>query len=121
MKLLRHGNPGQEKPGILINGKRKDLSGHFHDWDRQFFNQGGLDQLAALIQNGPDLPDVPEEARWGACVARPGKVLCIGLNYSDHAKESGMDIPEEQILFQKAANTVVGPFDPILIPKGSQK
>ncbi|MCB0637313.1 MAG: fumarylacetoacetate hydrolase family protein [Lewinella sp.] len=121
MKLLRFGQPGHEKPGILIDGQRKDLSGHFHDWDHAFLQGDGLEQLATLLASKPELPDVPEDARWGACVARPGKVLCIGLNYSDHAKESGMDIPQEPILFQKGSNTVVGPYDPIIIPRGSEK
>lgn len=121
MKLIRFGNPGAEKPGLLINGKRLDLSGHFHDYDRAFFNGGGLAQVAKLVAGGAALPEVPESARWAACVARPGKVLCIGLNYSDHARESGMAIPEEPILFQKAANTVVGPNDTLLIPRGSEK
>lgn len=121
MQLLRFGQAGQEKPGVLINGQRKDLSGHFSDWDRSFFNAGGLKQLQSLLDSGAALPDVPEDLRWGACVARPGKVLCIGLNYSDHAEESGMAIPEEPILFQKGSNTVVGPYDPVIIPRGSQK
>ena len=121
MKLLRFGPPDQEEPGVLIDGQRKDLSSHFRDWDRAFFRAGGLAKLAELLKDPSKLPDVPEDARWGACVARPGKVLCIGLNYSDHAKESGMDIPAEPIVFQKGANTVVGPYDPILIPRGSEK
>jgi 2-keto-4-pentenoate hydratase/2-oxohepta-3-ene-1,7-dioic acid hydratase in catechol pathway len=121
MKLLRFGHPGQEKPGLLINGQRKDLSSHFSDWNRSFFNDNGLQKLQALLDSGESLPDVAENTRWGACVARPGKVLCIGLNYSDHAAESGMAIPEEPILFQKGSNTVVGPYDPVLIPRGSTK
>ena len=121
MKLLRFGSPGQEKPGLLINGQRKDLSSHFSDWDRTFFNDNGIQKLQALLESGESLPDVPDDVRWGACVARPGKVLCIGLNYSDHAAESGMDIPEEPILFQKGSNTVVGPYDPVIIPRGSTK
>ncbi len=121
MKLIRFGHSGEEKPGLLLDGKRKDLSGHFHDWDRSFFRQNGLERLAALLAGQPALPDVPEDARWGACVARPGKVICIGLNYSDHARESGMAIPTEPIVFQKGANTVVGPYDPILIPRNSRK
>lgn len=121
MKLLRFGSPGKEKPGLLINGQRKDLSQHFSDWDRTFFNDNGMQKLQALLESGESLPDVAEDARWGACVARPGKVLCIGLNYSDHAAESGMAIPEEPILFQKGSNTVVGPYDPVLIPRGSTK
>lgn len=121
MKLLRFGNPGEEKPGIEINRQRKDLSHHFKDWDHDFFQNEGLNQLSELINTGSQFPDVPEEARWGSCIARPGKVICIGLNYSDHAKESGMAIPEEPIVFQKGSNTVVGPYDNILIPRGSTK
>ena len=121
MKLIRFGKPGAEKPGILTGSKRLDLSGHFRDWDRDFFNQGGMAQLQRLLEGGATLPGVPESARWASCVPRPGKVLCIGLNYSDHARESGMAIPEEPIVFQKGANTVVGPYDTLLIPRGSEK
>lgn len=121
MKLIRFGQPGAEKPGLYIDGTRRDLSGHFADWDRGFFNAGGLEELRALAAKAGDLPEVPEDARWGSPVARPGKVICIGLNYSDHAAESGMDIPKEPIVFQKGSNTVVGPYDDILIPRGSEK
>lgn len=121
MHLLRFGEFRKERPGILWEGKRKDLSAFFKDWDHDFFQQGGMDELRDLMRKKHHLPDVPETARWGACVARPGKVLCIGLNYSDHAKESGMPIPAEPIVFQKGSNTVVGPYDPILIPRKSQK
>lgn len=121
MKLVRFGIQGSERPGVQINGKRKDLSMHFHDWDRKFFREDGLKILESRLQNDLFLPDVPDQVRWGAPIARPGKVLCIGLNYSDHARESGMAIPEEPILFQKGANTVVGPYDNILIPRNSKK
>lgn len=121
MKLIRFGNPGSEKPGIMLNNKRLDVSAHFTDWDRDFFNSGGLVKLKALVDSGEALPEIAEDLRWASCVPRPGKVLCIGLNYSDHAKESGMAIPEEPILFQKGANTVVGPNDTVLIPRGSEK
>ena len=121
MKLIRFGEPGAEKPGVLNDGKRLDLSGYFADWDRKFFNTGGLDRVQELLDGSNELPEVPEDSRWGACVARPGKVICIGLNYSDHAAESGMAIPEEPIIFQKGANAVVGPYDDILIPRGSEK
>jgi 2-keto-4-pentenoate hydratase/2-oxohepta-3-ene-1,7-dioic acid hydratase in catechol pathway len=121
MRLLRFGNSGHEKPGILLKGKRKDLSAWFKDWDRNFFQQNGINELDNLLKKNLYLPDVPENERWGACVARPGKVVCIGLNYSDHAKESGMQIPAEPIVFQKGANTVVGPYDNILIPRRSTK
>lgn len=121
MRLIRFGEPGEEKPGVIIGGVRKDLSNHFSDWDRTFFRNAGLDRLSLLLQQPDALPDVAEDVRWGAPVARPGKVICIGLNYSDHAKESGMPIPAEPIVFQKGANTVVGPFDPIIIPRRSEK
>jgi 2-keto-4-pentenoate hydratase/2-oxohepta-3-ene-1,7-dioic acid hydratase in catechol pathway len=80
-----------------------------------------MDALKRELKDLDDFPNVPESARWGACVARPGKVICIGLNYSDHAAESGMELPTEPIVFQKGANTVVGPYDPILIPRKSEK
>ena len=122
MKLIRFGEPGKEKPGIIDeNNRRKDLSGAFKDWDRDFFRNDGLKSLETFLGKNPVLKDVEEHIRWGACVARPGKVICIGLNYSDHAAESGMAIPTEPIVFQKAANTVVGPYDDILIPRNSTK
>ena len=122
MKLIRFGEIGAEKPGIIDGaGKRKDLSQHFRDWDRAFFQASGMDNLKSLMEQNPALPDVPENERWGAPVARPGKVICIGLNYSDHAAESGMAIPTEPIVFQKGSNTVVGPYDTVLIPRKSTK
>ena len=122
MKLIRFGEADHEKPGILDRqGKRRDLSSVFTDWDRKFFQQGGMDSLKKHMENLEVFPEVPDSARWGACVARPGKVICIGLNYSDHAAESGMALPMEPIIFQKGANTVVGPYDNILIPRKSEK
>ncbi len=120
MKLIRFGNIGNEKPGIInSDGKRKDLSSVFADWDRKFFQNDGINELAK--QDFNNFPDVPESERIASCVARPGKVICIGLNYSDHAAESGMAIPTEPIIFQKGANTVVGAFDNILVPRKSEK
>lgn len=122
MKLIRFGEKGDERPGILDKHNiRRDLSGQFPDWDQKFFNDQGLEKLADYLQGHPELPTVSESARWAAPIARPGKVICIGLNYSDHAKESNMEVPKEPIVFQKGANTVVGPYDPILIPRGSKK
>lgn len=122
MKLIRFSEQGEEKPGVLdSNGKRKDVSYLFKDWDRACFQKYGFAEIINKIKNISSLPDVPENARWASCVARPGKVLCIGLNYSDHAAESGMAIPTEPIVFQKGANTVVGPYDNILIPRKSTK
>jgi 2,4-didehydro-3-deoxy-L-rhamnonate hydrolase len=120
MKLIRFGMPGEERPGVLLpNGIRKDLSSRFSDWDRRFFQQGGLEMLKNM--DPLVFSDVPESERWGACIARPGKVVCIGLNYSDHAAESGMAVPTEPVVFQKGSNTVVGPYDAVLIPRGSEK
>lgn len=122
MKLIRFGNPGTERPGILdAQGVRRDLSSQFHDWNRDFFNNSGMEKVREYLKVNPSPKIVAEEERWAAPIARPGKVICIGLNYSDHAKESGMDIPAEPIVFQKGSNTVVGPYDPILIPRGSAK
>lgn len=125
MKLIRFGVPGTEKPGVLLeNGSRKDCSAEFTDWDRRFFQNDGLQRLQDFIaenDGGQALPDVQDSERWGSCVARPGKLLCIGLNYSDHAREAGMDEPKEPILFMKGTNTVVGPYDTVLIPRESQK
>lgn len=107
---------------MLPSGERKDCGERFADWTPVFFRNGGLSVVGALSeQELQGLPRVPEQARWGSCVPRPGKVICIGLNYRDHAIESGLSLPSEPTIFMKAANTVVGPFDPVLIPRGSQK
>lgn len=122
MKLLRFGSPGSERPGVLLpDGRRKDCSSLFSDWNGDFFAADGLTRLRKALERADALPDVPSNARLGACVARPWKVVCIGLNYSDHAKESGMAIPQEPVVFMKGSNTVVGPFDDVQIPRGSVK
>jgi 2-keto-4-pentenoate hydratase/2-oxohepta-3-ene-1,7-dioic acid hydratase in catechol pathway len=122
MKLVRFGGPLEERPGVLVDGVRRDLSSRFRDWDRAFFEGDGLSGLAAVIASeGAALPIVPDRVRWAACVPRPGKVICIGLNYRDHARESGVELPKEPVLFLKASNTVVGPYDDVLIPRGSSK
>jgi 2,4-diketo-3-deoxy-L-fuconate hydrolase len=122
MKLIRFGKVGDEKPGILDRDNvRRNLSEFFTDWDRQFFNEGGIEKLEAFRKNLSSFPKVSEEERWAAPIARPGKIICIGLNYSDHAKESGMEVPLEPIVFQKGSNTMVGPYDPIIIPRNSEK
>lgn len=118
MKLLRVGDHGKEKPGILDDaGNARDLSSIIDDIDGATIAGGGLDQVRQT-----DVSDLPViEGRLGPPIARPGMVLCIGPNYEDHARETGARIPTEPILFQKATNTVVGPFDDIEIPRGSQK
>jgi 2,4-diketo-3-deoxy-L-fuconate hydrolase len=122
MKLIRFGASGREKPGVLVDGVRRDVSAKFRDWDRDFFEGNGLAELSAVVKGGVSgFPAVAESERWGACIARPGKVLCIGLNYRDHAREQGLELPKEPVLFMKATNTVVGPYDDVLIPRKSKK
>lgn len=122
MKLVRFGARNQEKPGLVTaDGRIKDLSAHVRDFDHAFFSGGGLDAVRKLAASADSLPDAPAGVRIGAPVARPRNVLAIGLNYSDHAKETGAAIPAEPILFMKATGAVCGPHDPILIPRGSEK
>ena len=122
MRLIRFGEAGAEKPGVLENKNRLDLSEYFSDWDRNFFENDGIEKLRKfLAANRQNLEEVDPSVRWGAPIARPGKVICIGLNYSDHAEEAGMAIPAEPIVFMKAANTVVGPYDTIQVPRESEK
>jgi 2-keto-4-pentenoate hydratase/2-oxohepta-3-ene-1,7-dioic acid hydratase in catechol pathway len=119
MKLLRIGEPGKERPAVLDGGgMARDLSGVVRDFRPAFFAGGGLSRVtAALVRGG--LP--PAEGRIGAPIARPGKVVCIGLNYSDHAAETGQAAPERPVVFMKDPSTVVGPYDDVLIPRGSAK
>lgn len=122
MRLVRFGEGRKEKPGVLgTDGQRLDLSAHFGDWDRDFFEENGMEELRGLLHSRALLPLVEANARWGSPVPRPGKLICIGLNYSDHAAESGMPIPAEPIVFLKGSNTTVGPYDDVLIPRRSVK
>ena len=122
MKLVRVGPHGQEKPGLVTaDGRLKDVSARVPDYDHGFFASGGLTMLRDLAARADALPDLPAGVRIGPPVARPRNVFAIGLNYSDHAKETGAAIPSEPILFMKATSAVCGPHDPILIPRGSRK
>src|SRR5688572_8303014 len=122
MKFVRFGPAGQEKPGILFDGLRRDASSLFRDWDREFFESGGLERLRQLLTaDVARFPPVAEGARWAPCVARPSKVVCVVLNYKDHARESGAELPKEPVLFLKAPNAVIGPYDCVTIPRGSTK
>lgn len=122
MKLVRFGSRGEEKPGLVTaTGGIKDCSAHVTDYDHAFFTTGGLERLRSLAASIDTLPDAPASVRIGAPVARPRNVYAIGLNYSDHAKETGAAIPAEPILFMKGTAAVCGPNDPILIPRGSEK
>lgn len=120
MKLMRVGPLGQEKPAILdADGAMRDLSGHIGDVEGAMLSDTTLEKLAALDLSA--LPTVPADRRIGACVGNVGKFICVGLNYSDHAAESGMAIPTEPILFFKATTAICGPDDNVLIPRNSQK
>ncbi|MFD1255533.1 fumarylacetoacetate hydrolase family protein [Mucilaginibacter terrae] len=122
MKLIRFGQPGQEKPGVLINNKRYDVSGFIPDYNETFFETDGLDKLKHIVEeHGTDLPAVDDDERLGSPVARPSKLLCIGLNYADHAEETGAPLPPEPVLFMKSTTAVVGAFDDVVIPKNSFK
>lgn len=120
MKLIRFGKEGQEKPGIHIDGKNYDLSAFIKDYDESFFEQNGLQKLKGIV-NEEKLPLVEDGQRIGSPIARPSKILCIGLNYAKHAKETGAAIPTEPILFMKSTSSLTGPFDNIIIPKNSEK
>lgn len=120
MKLLRWGAPGAEKPGIVADdGTIRDLSAHVADIAGDALSLDSLTRLASI--DPADLPVVPEGMRLGPCVGNIGKMMCIGLNYSDHAAEAGMDEPEHPILFMKANSAIVGPNDRVMIPRGSVK
>lgn len=120
MKLLRHGPAGHEKPGILDGqGNIRDLSGVIGDLSGDTLGDGVLAELRAL--NLGDLPVVGGEPRLGPCVGNVGKFICIGLNYADHAAESGMELPEEPVIFFKATSAITGPNDDVEIPRNSVK
>jgi 2,4-diketo-3-deoxy-L-fuconate hydrolase len=123
MKFCRFGEIGREKPAVIVSaGARKDVSEHVRDFDDGFFGSDGPQQLAQWFQaNEEKCPVVPENARWGACIARPSKIVCIGLNYARHAAETGKEIPKEPVIFMKAPSALCGPFDDVVIPKNSQK
>jgi len=122
MKLIRFGEAGKEKPGICMEGINYDVSGFIKDYDEAFFANGGLPHLAWMeLQHKGMLPKVADGVRLGAPVTRPSKIICIGLNYADHAKETGATLPSEPIIFMKATTALCGPFDDVVIPKNSVK
>ena len=123
MKLIRFGDAGKEKPGVITSeGKRIDVSGQFANYDEAFFAGNGLDELSRWLElNAANAPIVADDVRLGSPVHKPGKIICIGLNYSDHAAESNMSLPPEPVVFFKASSAVCGPNDDVIIPKGSAK
>ncbi|HEX6803208.1 MAG TPA: fumarylacetoacetate hydrolase family protein [Terriglobales bacterium] len=121
MKMIRFGEVGQEKPGVLLNdGTRLDASGFGSDYDEQFFASGGIEKLRQwLSRNSSSAARVSSSARLGAPICRPSKIICIGLNYRDHAAETGAEIPKEPVIFFKATTSLVGPNDALVIPKNA--
>ena len=123
MRLIRFGPVGAEQPGICdATDTRRDASAFGEDWNEPFFECEGIARLAAwLILHGDTLPVVDQSTRWASCVARPSKIICVGLNYRDHAAETGAAIPAEPILFAKSTTSLTGPFDDLTMPPGAAK
>lgn len=123
MKLIRFGNPGKEKPGIeLPDGTRLDTSAFGEDYNEQFFSNNGLERLATWFKvNHASCPEVGKDVRLGPPTGRPSKIVCVGLNYSDHASESNMQLPSEPVIFFKSTTAICGPNDDLVIPKNSKK
>ena len=123
MKLIRFGEPGRERPGlILTDGRRIDASAAVRDYEEEFFGGDGLARLATWVsQHGASAPAVSDEVRLGPPIARPSKIVCVGLNYRDHAAESSMAVPSEPVIFFKSTTSLVGPNDDVTIPKNSVK
>ena len=120
MKLVRYGVEGSERPGLLDKaGKLRDLSGVVADIAGSMLSAESLKKLSAI--DTEQLPEVTGEQRMGACVGAVGKFICIGLNYSDHAAESGMAVPKEPVVFMKATSAIMGPDDDVMIPRGAEK
>jgi 2,4-didehydro-3-deoxy-L-rhamnonate hydrolase len=123
MKLIRFGAPGSERPGVLLDaGRRIDVSAFASDYDETFFATNGIERLRTWLEhNGAHPPIVPADVRLGPPLSRPSKIVCIGLNYSDHARESGMAVPTEPVVFLKATTAIAGPNDDVLIPRHGSK
>ncbi len=123
MYLIQIGDRGDERPGLqLADGDRVDASSVTAAYDEAFFENGGLDELAQwLARDGASAPRVTRDVRTGAPIARPSKIICVGLNFRDHAAETGADLPVEPILFFKSTTAIVGPDDDVIVPRGSTK
>lgn len=123
MKLIRFGAVGKEKPGVqLANGTRIDVSAFGSDYNEEFFGNNGIEKLKTWLETNQDsCPEIDDNVRLGAPLTRPSKIVCIGLNYAQHAAEAGMEVPKEPVLFFKSTTAMVGPNDDIMLPKGSTK
>lgn len=123
MKLFRFGTFEQEKPGVILpNGRKIDVSAFGQDYNEAFFAGDGINRLAEWLTTHADTcPEVSDSLRLGSCVARPSKIVCIGLNYAKHAAESGAQVPPEPVIFFKSTTALCGPFDNVIIPRNSVK
>ncbi len=123
MKLIRYGNPGRERPGVILpDGASIDCAAFLEDWNEAFFATDGLPRLATWLKGpGRRAPKIPTGVRLGPPIARPSKIICIGLNFRDHAEEVGAKIPDEPVLFFKSTTAIVGPNDDVLVPRESTK
>ncbi|WP_432713675.1 fumarylacetoacetate hydrolase family protein [Pedobacter sp.] len=122
MKLIKWGEAGKEKTGVIINDLWYDTSAFGGDYDEAFFENNGLERLAQFVKaNEGKLTQISSEERLGSPIGRPSKIVCIGLNYADHARETNAPLPSEPIIFMKSTTSMVGPFDDIIIPKNSVK
>lgn len=122
MKLFRFGTTGNEKPGVLLQNKKLDITAFGEDYNEAFFTTDGINRLQKwLKENIEKCTEVPDNERMASCVARPSKIICIGLNYAKHAAESGMDNPAEPVVFFKAPSALCGPNDDVIIPRSSEK
>lgn len=123
MKLIRFGETGKERPGIVTtDGRQLDCTAFGEDWNEGFFGSDGLSRLRQwLKENQANCPEVKPASRLGSPIARPSKIICVGLNYSLHAKESGMEVPPQPVIFMKATSSLTGPNDDIIIPRHSNK
>lgn len=123
MKLIRFGEPGKETPGLLLPDERRvDASAFGSDYDEKFFESGGIARLETWARaNAASAPRIDPAVRLGSPIARPSKIICIGMNYRDHAAETGASVPHEPVLFFKSTTSLVGPNDPVMIPKEASK
>jgi 2-keto-4-pentenoate hydratase/2-oxohepta-3-ene-1,7-dioic acid hydratase in catechol pathway len=123
MKLIRFGKAGKEKPGVqLADGSHIDVSAFGQDYDELFFETSGLERLKIWLgPNQSNCPTLSQDIRLGPPIARPSKIVCVGLNYAKHAEEGGMEVPEAPVLFFKSTSSIVGPYDKVMMPKGGDK
>jgi 2-keto-4-pentenoate hydratase/2-oxohepta-3-ene-1,7-dioic acid hydratase in catechol pathway len=123
MKLIRFGEPGNESPGLIMeDASRLDVSAFIPDYDEAFFTNDGVSRLNHwLRENAASAPRIAQSVRLGSPISRPSKIVCIGLNFRDHARESKMEIPEEPVIFFKASSSLVGPNDDLVMPKNARK